>query len=321
MKQPVKIYFVDFWNGFDLNDNFFINRLKLYYNVVLEDSQPDLLFYSFNGSQHFNYEKSIKIYFSGENDVPDFNICDYAISFHPIRFGDRHLRLPLFVLYTCFSDLDKKEKLSTEKLLQRKFCAFVVSNSKGADRKREDLFIKLNKYKKVDSGGRYLNNIGQPIADKLDFIKDYKFTIAFENSVAAGYTTEKLIEPLAVHSVPIYWGNPDVNQDFNPNSFINAANFQSLDELVQEIIRLDNDNEAYLKIATEPPYIEGQKNSADRLNDFDEFVKKIIEQDTKDAVRRTKFGYAKFYTKRHKLLFSLANLPFIRYVVRKLSYR
>ena len=64
------IYFVDFWNGFDPGDNFFINRLKIHYNVVLDEAHPELLFYSYNGIQHFRYDKSITIYFSGENDVP-----------------------------------------------------------------------------------------------------------------------------------------------------------------------------------------------------------------------------------------------------------
>ena len=34
-----------------------------------------------------------------------------------------------------------------------------------------DFFHKLNEYKKVDSGGKYLNNIGKPVVDKMDFIK------------------------------------------------------------------------------------------------------------------------------------------------------
>ena len=197
----------------------------------------------------------------------------------------------------------------------------MVSNSKGADRKREDFFHKLNEYKKVDSGGRYLNNTGSPVADKLEFIKGYKFVIAFENSAASGYTTEKLIEPLAVNSVPIYWGNPNVNKDFNSKSFVNAADFKSLDELVQEIIRLDNDDDAYLSMAQEHPFTESQKKSADWINDFDEFMDSIIQQEPENAIRRTRFGYARFYTRRYKLLFGMANLPGIRFLVRKLSYR
>ena len=56
----------------------------------------------------------------------------------------------------------------------------------------------------------------------MDFIKDYKFVISFENSSYPGYTTQKLIEPMLVNSSPIYWGNKSVGKDFNTKSFINV---------------------------------------------------------------------------------------------------
>ena len=71
-----------------------------------------------------------------------------------------------------------------------------------------DFFVKLSKYKQVDSGGRTLNNIGGPVEDKMEFIKDYRFVISFENAEYPGYTTEKIIQPMFVDSIPIYWGNP-----------------------------------------------------------------------------------------------------------------
>ena len=60
---------------------------------------------------------------------------------------------------------------------KRKFCSFVVSN---ADAKpiRQHFFEKLSDYKKVDSGGRFMNNVGGPVADKIDFHRQHKFVIA-----------------------------------------------------------------------------------------------------------------------------------------------
>jgi len=46
--------------------------------------------------------------------------------------------------------------------------------------------------------------------EKLCIIRLYKFTLALENSIAPGYITEKLFQPLLVGSVPIYMGAPDV---------------------------------------------------------------------------------------------------------------
>ena len=54
-----------------------------------------------------NYPNAVKIYFTGENDVPDFNLADYALGFHYIDFGDRYLRFPLYLLdHYSWNDLD-----------------------------------------------------------------------------------------------------------------------------------------------------------------------------------------------------------------------
>ena len=321
MKRTIKIHFVDFWNGFDPKENFFIKRLEVYYTVIL-DSEPDYLFYSLNGTENLKYNNCIKIYFSGENDVPDFNLCDYAIAFHHITFEDRYLRLPLYALYKCFEDVTDAEIDFNDipKLLDRKFCSFVVSNSTGADPIREQFFKKLSEYKKVDSGGRFLNNIGQPVSDKLEFIKDYKFTLAFENSTSPGYTTEKLIEPMAVSSIPIYWGNPVVHLDFNKKSFVCVNDFESVDEAIREIIRLDTDDEAYIQMLSESYFNQGHKNHKEWVESFDSFICNIVNQPIENAKRNTEYGYAKHYRKRKYIVEKICSIPGLKYIIRKLSY-
>ena len=321
MKKTIKINFVDFWNDFDPKDNFFIKRLSLYFNVVL-DSDHDYLFYSYNGTKNLKYKKCVKIYFSGENDVPDFNLCDYAIAFHPIEFEDRYLRFPLYILYKCFENISVSTNTNSDasNLLNRKFCSFVVSNSVGADPIREQFFRKLCEYKKVDSGGRFLNNIGHAVSDKLEFIKDYKFTIAFENSSASGYTTEKLIEPMSVSSVPIYWGNPKVQQYFNKKSFVCVNDFENIDKAAAEIIRLDTDDKAYIQMLTESHLNIGQKNQKEWLESFDIFICNIFNQSVENAKRITEYGYAKYYRKRKYIIDKVFSLPGLNYIIRKLSY-
>ena len=100
-----------------------------------------------------------------------------------------------------------------------------------------------------------MNNIGFPVEDKLEFIKDYKFVIAFENSSFPGYTTEKLIEPFLSDSIPVYWGNPVVGKDFNTNSFINIKDTAQFDEAINKIVELDNDDEKYLAMLNEPCFV------------------------------------------------------------------
>jgi hypothetical protein len=116
--------------------------------------------------------------------------------------------------------------------------------------------FELSKYKKVDSGGRALNNIGYLVGNKLEFIKDYKFTIAFENSEYPGYTTEKLVHPKLVDSIPLYWGNPSVSKDWNTKSFISLYDFKSINEFIDFVKSVDNDDNLYYKILSESHFNE-----------------------------------------------------------------
>ncbi len=57
-------------------------------------------------------------------------------------------------------------------------------------------------------------------------------------------------------SLPLYWGSPTVSSDYHPNSFVNLMNYSSMEEAVEEIIRLDKDDAAYLEKVMTPfwPY-------------------------------------------------------------------
>ncbi|MDR1683620.1 MAG: glycosyltransferase, partial [Candidatus Symbiothrix sp.] len=295
--KRIKIYFEDFWQGFDIESNFIIELLRQEYVVVI-DNNPDYLFFSVFDYNHLKYRNCIKIFYSGENIEPDFNLCDYAIAFQHLNAGDRYLRHPLFVI-SGFEKVENKP-IDPDKALNRKFCNFVYSNWKWSDPVRETFFKKLSKYKKVDSGGRYLNNIGSPVTDKIDFIKDYKITIAFENSSQSGYTTEKLIGPMIVNSMPVYWGNPDIHLDFNKESIIFVNDYDTLDAAVDEVIRLDKDDRAYLEKLSKSWYT-GQ-SYAERQLKLLSFLKNIFDQELSKAKRTTDYGYVRIYRQKQETM-------------------
>ena len=128
----------------------------------------------------------------------------------------------------------------------------VVSNP--VSKKRVNFYNRLNKIMPVDSGGRVLNNVGGPVADKLAFIKDYKFVLAFENSSYPGYTTEKILEPLFTQSLPVYWGNPQVQLDFNSHRFINYHDFANEDKLIDHLVALSDDAERAVDMLVQPVF-------------------------------------------------------------------
>lgn len=239
---------VDFWLDFQFKDSCFYKILSKKY-VVEESEIPDILLFSCFGRKFLDpkFNTCIKVFFTGESITPDFNLCDYGLGFDHLTFGDRYMRLPLFYTYSSFEHLqEKKMNRTPEQLLNRKFCSFVVSNT-NADPMREIFFKRLNEYKQVDCGGRLYNNVGGAVADKLGFISRYKFNIAIENYSKLGYTTEKIMESFVSDTVPIYWGNPLVNEDFNPTAFINLHDFSSVEDAVQHIVEIDNNNKEYLK--------------------------------------------------------------------------
>lgn len=260
MDKPILfVDFVDFWPSLKKTDNYIYHLLSRIYEIHIS-SNPDVLFYSCYGKKHVAYN-CLKILYCAENRRPDFSGCDYALTFDFIN-DNRHFRWPLYAHHIDFENAwDKLTAIRTKEdaaailKAKTKFCCMIVSN--GNAKGRITFFHELSKHKQVDSGGKFLNNIGGPVESKMQFIKDYKFVFAFENAAYPGYTTEKIIQPLIVNSIPIYWGNPSINLDFNPMAFINA-NTKNTDELIETIMSLDSDDKAYMEMLMQPAFNNNQ---------------------------------------------------------------
>jgi hypothetical protein len=111
----------------------------------------------------------------------------------------------------------------------------------------------------VDSGGKVRNNVGGRVPDKVKFISDYKFNIAFENSSHQGYATEKLMEALVTNTIPIYWGDPKIGNDFNTKAFINYNDYESMDAVIEHVKKVDSDDILYRQYLSEPFLTENQE--------------------------------------------------------------
>ena len=278
--------------------------------VFFFSEQPDFLFCSCFGSDHKKYTGCVKIFDTSENMLPDFNLYDYGAGFDYLEFGDRYFHKNY---YYPNQEIQNRQFVSKD-MSQRRFCNFIYSNDKnGEGAELRKLFCqKLMHYKHVDCPGQVLNNMtatdleprnGKWEKSKIDFLKKYKFTIAFENSSSDGYTTEKLYHPFMAGSIPIYWGNPKVTCDFNPKAFINCHDYNNdWDAVIQKVIELDNDPDAYLKMLAEPPF----RPNFERKEQFEKWLIHIIEKGnhpyTKDPLW--------FSNKIHKVYFSFKLKPF-----------
>lgn len=274
MRNKIKIDFSDFWGGFDKTNNYFYNLLKEEFDVIISDN-PDYLFFSIFGNKHLQY-KCKKIFYTGENIAPPLHYCDYSFSFDYLD-DNRNYRLPHYLLYDGYYEL-QRPKIIDESLANRKFCNFIVSN--GSCQERNQFYNELSKYKKVDSGGRFANNIGYAVDNKVKFQSEYKFSIAFENNAYRpqfpGYTTEKIMEPMTVNSVPIYWGNPEIKKEFNTKSFINVYDFNSITDVINYIEYLDNNDKKYLELLNQPWFNDYKIPESNKIENIKSFLYKIF---------------------------------------------
>jgi hypothetical protein len=300
---------MDYWSGFD--DSYLVLKLlRKHYDVEICDD-ADYVFYSVMGESHWSVpDRCIKICHTGENVVPDFNACDYAIGFEWMDYGDRYIRFPLYLFY----DRDLLEKmvrkhglpadwdLKTEK---PGFCSFVVSNHRNAF--RNEAYERLSRYRPVASGGRFLNNVGGPVVDKFAFDSRHKFSLCFENSSHSGYTTEKLVEALAARTVPIYWGDPDVGKVFNTKSFVNVQDYASLDDALLRVRELDQDDDQYLAMLREPALLPGIPTIDEQLQGLESWLIHIFEQPMGEAGRRNRDFLGEQYIEKRLRLDCIAN--------------
>jgi len=311
MKKDIKIRFVGKdWDKLASGEvpHPFNEFLPQNYNLIFSD-EPDYVI----SKESRDFYRSvfahcpnapIRILFAGEAFVPDFNIFDYAIGFDHLNFGDRYFRLHtcnFFSFEFAYGTLKKDISDIEHEIAQKnKFCNFIYSNS-GCNPYREYIFHEMNKISKVDSAGMILNNCGDAIkrnasqqgsnydwrADKVKFQREYRYTIAAENSLYPGYTTEKLLNPMFSMSIPIYWGNPQVGEYFNSKSFINCHDFENLDDVREAVHALENNRNAYTKLLSEPWMTESQEASViENKARYEQFLSKIFNQNISDARRR-----------------------------------
>ncbi len=292
--EKIKILFVDFWNGFDHQNNIFTKIISKNYFIEFSED-PDYIIYSCFGYKHLKY-KCVRIFYTGENLRPDFNICDYAMGFDWMSFGDRYYRLPYYFLHEndCINAVYKRSGISLEG--KTEFCNYIYTNHK-AHPNRDNFFYMLNEYKFVSSGGKHLNNIGHFVIDKDKFQRQFKFSIAFENSITPGYTTEKLIQAMAAETIPIYWGDPLIHRDFNTKSFINCHEYDSFKDILEKVKEVDQDDELYVNIINQPFVADPKSFIGNYYNGAENFFADIFSQGPEDAFRRELYCMGKRYEK------------------------
>uniref|UniRef100_G3TVD6 Fucosyltransferase n=1 Tax=Loxodonta africana TaxID=9785 RepID=G3TVD6_LOXAF len=128
-----------------------------------------------------------------------------------------------------------------------KLVAWVVSNWQ-SNSVRVRYYQQLQPHLKVDVYGRSHQQL--PSATMMEVLAQYKFYLAFENSMHPDYITEKLWKnAFQAWAVPVVLGPSRKNYErfLPPDAFIHVDDFPSPQALAQHLQALDKDHASYLR--------------------------------------------------------------------------
>ncbi|EPZ31356.1 Glycosyl transferase, family 10 domain-containing protein [Rozella allomycis CSF55] len=102
--------------------------------------------------------------------------------------------------------------------------------------------------KSIDSFGRCMHSKDAK-SSKSDTIRNYKFHLAFENSIEEDYVTEKYFQSLVEGTVPVVIGSPNI-KDYEPQdgSIIHVENLEQIPQVAAQMKSLMNDESEYKKM-------------------------------------------------------------------------
>lgn len=135
---------------------------------------------------------------------------------------------------------------------QKKLCTLVATNLKSryphelySERKRAIAFFEQHHPEDFEFYGRgwaseQFKTYKGPISDKIDTIKNYRFSICYENTCEhKGYITEKIFDCFHAGNVPVYWGAVNVEDYIPKDCFIDARQFKDLESLYHYLNTID----------------------------------------------------------------------------------
>ena len=170
---------------------------------------------------------------------------------------------------------------------QRKYDVCFLSNQSTDDKdvmslshERVELFRSLSEKTYAASGGKVENNIGYivPRGDELNWMKNCKFVIAYENRTYPGYITEKPYQAWLAGAIPIYAADRSVLGNIDREAVVFGPDYDSVDAVVDQVIGLLKDDNAYCTIWSKSLHIDPDKNYEVLKETVKERLVEIVEE-------------------------------------------
>ena len=280
-----KIEMMDWWKSDDLESKEIFEKI---FSGVFTDYDKIRIYNGAVGTevgQIVKHPRILNVQYSAESYYKEPDAFD--INFIPSEQNYKNIiAFPYGSLYFLTKSSRVIERLTKPRTYQPKsnFCLFSVTN--GSCQQRNEMFSELCKYKKVDSCGQHMNNMDKPCPgnwweeEYCQFISQYKFMICFENVSKCNYLTEKCINAFYCGTIPIYWGCTNVDEHINREAILYLSPEYTSEEreaLIQKIIYLDNNEEAYRSMFEKPFFKDGVLPPSFDINQIREKIENTLQ--------------------------------------------
>jgi hypothetical protein len=110
--------------------------------------------------------------------------------------------------------------------------------------------------------------------EKLDTLRNYKFTICYENISCNDYVTEKIIDCFVAGCIPIYMGAPNIKKIIPPSSYIDVRDFSEIEDIYSYIDSM-SETQAMAMISSGRNYLASAEGS---LYCYENFAERILNE-------------------------------------------
>jgi len=145
--------------------------------------------------------------------IRDYQKFNYVFSF----IKDLNNKINNFVYVPAGGTWMRSEDMSIDKKTKNTSMIFSWKNWTQGHNIRHGIYNMFKECGRIDFFG---SGCSYPINLKIDALRDYRFSIAIENSIESDYFTEKLLDCFLTGTVPIYWGTRNIVKYFDANGFI-----------------------------------------------------------------------------------------------------
>jgi len=133
---------------------------------------------------------------------------------------------------------------------KKKFMAYMKTGECGDPDLADSILAELGKYIKIDiydKCKKKKTNCGTEDECNKMMRMDYKFVLAVEPSLCPDYVGDQLYNKLLTGAIPVIYGQKDYGAFAPPNSFINAADFDSFQEIAEYLMMIGSKEGLYIK--------------------------------------------------------------------------